>query len=152
RAERSHRVLPADRAPLLAAEVTILADDRMVLHVGHDGLVMDGISMFLFFRDWWSAYTDPDREVPEEASFAAYVAELERAGTRARAERSGAYWLDGIEAIAPHPDLPLTANPATITRPRFTQHVARLDAPSWTALKARAVSAGLTPTGLLLAA
>ena len=58
REERSHRILPADRAPMVAAEVTILADDRMVLHVGHDGLVMDGISMFLFFRDWWAAYTD----------------------------------------------------------------------------------------------
>ena len=52
RAERAHRMLPADRAPLLAADVTVLADDRMRLHVGHDGLVMDGISMFLFFRDW----------------------------------------------------------------------------------------------------
>ena len=50
REQRSHRILPADRAPLLAADITLLADDRMRLHVGHDGLVMDGISMFLFFR------------------------------------------------------------------------------------------------------
>ena len=27
--------------------------DRMRLHVGHDGLVMDGISMFGFFAEWW---------------------------------------------------------------------------------------------------
>ena len=55
REQRSHRVLAADRVPLIAVEVTILADDRMVLHVSHDGLVMDGISMFLFFHAWWAA-------------------------------------------------------------------------------------------------
>src|SRR5260370_28415164 len=52
---RSHRILPYDRAPMLAVEVTLLSGDRMRLHVGHDGLVMDGISMFLFFYDWWHA-------------------------------------------------------------------------------------------------
>ncbi|MGH3375379.1 MAG: amino acid adenylation domain-containing protein, partial [Actinoallomurus sp.] len=152
RAERTHRLLPVDRAPLLAAEVAILAEDRMVLYVGHDGLVMDGISMFLFFRDWWDAYTNPDAPVPEEASFAAYVAALERSRTRAPAERSRAYWMERLDDLAPHPDLPLRTSPSAITHPRFTQHVARLDAPSWTALKARASAAGLTPTGVLLAA
>ncbi len=152
RAERTHRLLPVDRAPLLAAEVTILADDRMVLHVGHDGLVMDGISMFLFFRDWWDAYTDPGRAPAEEASFADYVAALDTARTRAPTARSRAYWMERLDDLAPHPDLPLAASPASITRPRFTQHVACLDAPSWTALKARASAAGLTPTGVLLAA
>lgn len=152
RAERTHRLLPVDRAPMLAVEVAILADDRMVLYVGHDGLVMDGISMFLFFRDWWDAYSRPDAAVPEETSFADYVAALERSRTKAPAERSRAYWMERLEDLAPHPDLPLRTSPSSITRPRFTQHVARLDEPSWTALKARASAAGLTPTGVLLAA
>lgn len=152
RAERTHRLLPVDRAPLLAAEVAILADDRMVLYVGHDGLVMDGISMFLFFRDWWDAYTNPGAETPEEASFAEYVAALERSRAKAPAARSRAYWMERLDDIAPHPDLPLRTSPSSITHPRFTQHVARLDEPSWTALKARASAAGLTPTGVLLAA
>lgn len=152
RAERTHRLLPVDRAPMLAADVAILADDRMVLYVGHDGLVMDGISMFLFFRDWWDAYTNPGAPEPEEASFADYVEALERSRTKAPAERSRAYWMERLGDLAPHPDLPLRTSPASITQPRFTQHIARLDAPSWTALKSRASAAGLTPTGVLLAA
>jgi amino acid adenylation domain-containing protein len=152
RAERTHRLLPVDRAPMLAADVAILADDRMVLYVGHDGLVMDGISMFLFFRDWWDAYTNPGGASPEEASFADYVAALERSRTRAPAERSRTYWMERLDDLAPHPDLPLRTSPSAITHPRFTQHVARLDASAWTALKARASDAGLTPTGVLLAA
>lgn len=154
RKELSHRVLPVDRAPMLAADVTLLADDRMVLHVGHDGLVMDGISMFLFFREWWSAYSEGSEAADsgEEASFEDYIAALETARTRAPAERSRKYWLDRIDDLAPHPDLPLRTSPSAIAATRFTQYTAKLDAQAWSSVKSRAVGLGLTPTVLLMAA
>lgn len=157
RAQWSHRVFPADHAPLLAADVTLLADERMILHVGHDGLIMDGISMFIFFRDWWAAYSADsaaagDEPAPEEASFAAYVRALEAGRDRAPAQRSRAYWLDRLDSLPPHPDLPLRTNPASITRTRFIQHVATLDASQWSAVKSLAAARGLTPTALLFAA
>ncbi|HEX3492344.1 MAG TPA: amino acid adenylation domain-containing protein [Streptosporangiaceae bacterium] len=157
REQRSHRILPADRAPLLAADVTLLADDRMRLHVGHDGLVMDGISMFLFFAGWWRAYqreTAPDETAPDdaEASFAGYVAALGAMHDKPPRQRSRAYWLDRLPDLPPHPGLPLAASPAAITTPRFDQYAARLDPEAWAAVKARAAGAGLTPTGVLLAA
>ncbi|MEU6917437.1 amino acid adenylation domain-containing protein [Streptomyces olindensis] len=161
REQRSHRVLPADRAPLLAADVTILADDRMVLHVDHDGLVMDATSMFLFFRDWWSAYRaseTPGTEAPgtetpesEEASFEAYVAALEAARTRAPARRSRAHWLERLDDLAPRPALPMRKSPSSIDEPRFTARFARLAEAPWAALKARAADAGLTPSAVLFA-
>nr|APD72117.1 non-ribosomal peptide synthetase 1 [Streptomyces sp.] len=150
REQRSHRVLPADRAPLLAADVTILADDRMVLHVDHDGLIMDATSMFLFFRDWWSAYTGPqDTPDTEDASFEAYVAALEATRTRAPARRARAHWLERLDDLAPCPGLPLRTSPSSIGEPRFTARFARLAEPAWRALKARAADAGLTPSALL---
>ncbi|WP_331771935.1 amino acid adenylation domain-containing protein (plasmid) [Embleya sp. NBC_00888] len=172
RESRSHRILPADRAPLLVVDVTVLADDRMVLHVDHDGLVMDAISMFLFFRDWRHAYdvtADATAEAaeaaekatgesgaehadpPEEASFEAYVAALEAARTRAPAKRARKYWLDRLEGLAPAPDLPLRTSPSSIVAPRFSAHFARLTRSQWIALKARAATAGLTPSALLFA-
>ena len=57
REERSHRMLPVDRAPLIAVDVTLLSRDLMRLHVSTDGLVLDAISMFMFFIDWWRCYT-----------------------------------------------------------------------------------------------
>ena len=157
REQRSHRILPADRAPLLAADVTLLADDRMRLHVGHDGLVMDGISMFLFFADWWLCYQarpNQGQAAPgdDEVSFADYVAALGAMHDKPPRQRSQAYWLDRLPDLPPHPDLPLAASPATITAPRFDQYAARLDRKAWAAVKARAAAAGLTPTGVLLAA
>jgi pyochelin synthetase len=159
RDERSHRVLPSDHAPMLAADVSLIADDRMRLHVGHDGLVMDGISMFLFFADWWRAYSDGQADAQADAgdaspvSFADYVASLELVRASGPARRSRAYWLGRLDSgLAPYPDLPLRASPSAIAAPRFVQHTARLDAQPWAALKARAASAGVTPTVALLAA
>jgi amino acid adenylation domain-containing protein len=161
REQRSHRMLPHDRAPMLAVDITQLADDRMRLHVGHDGLVMDGISMFLFFDDWWRCYTASTAQAGQpaqagdavsEVSFADYVASVAAMRTKAPTERSRKYWLDRLADLPPHPALPLAANPSAITSPRFTQYTVRLDRQDWTALKARAASAGLTPTVVLFAA
>jgi pyochelin synthetase len=155
REQRSHRIFDATQAPMLAVEVSIISDEQMVLHVGHDGLVMDGISMFLFFRQWHTAYIEgPQAESDDvtEACFGDVVAALAKARTRAPYERSRNHWLDRLDELAPYPDLALETTPSAITNPRFSQHVARLDAQSWTAVKARAASSGLTPTGILLAA
>jgi amino acid adenylation domain-containing protein len=152
REQRSHRIFPEDLAPMLAADVTLLADDRMRLHVGHDGLVMDGISMFLFFNDWWQAYTSGAEPPGAGVSFADYVASVEAMQAKSPAQRSRSYWLDRIDDLPPRPGLPLQANPSTITRPRFRHHFVRLDPQPWAALKATAAAAGLTPTGVLFAA
>ncbi|WP_051795528.1 non-ribosomal peptide synthetase [Streptomyces sp. NRRL S-87] len=152
REARSHRLLAADRGPLLAVDVTVLADDRMVLHVGHDGLVMDGISMFLFFRAWWHAYQSPGAELPEELPYAQYVEAREAARGKAPARRSQTYWSERAPDLAPHPDLPLRTSPAALTRSRFSQRTVELDAAAWGRLKERGAALGLTPSAVLLSA
>ena len=154
RAERGHRRLPADEAPLLAVAVTVLSDARMLLHVDHDGLILDAISIFLFFGQWHAAYTGEAADAGDagtEASFADFVAAQERARTRAPATRSKEYWLARVDDLAPHPDLPLRTSPAAITDVRFSARFARLDRRAWTTLKEQAAGYGLTPSGLLLA-
>jgi amino acid adenylation domain-containing protein len=151
REQRSHRILPADRAPMLAADVTLLGDDQMRLHVGHDGLVMDGISMFGFFAEWWRAYAGEPAD-GEMVSFADYVTSLTTMRDSAAAKRSRDYWLGRLSDLPEHPDLPLRISPSAIARPRFTSHTLRLDPPKWAALKARAAGAGVTPTVALLTA
>jgi pyochelin synthetase len=152
REERSHRVLPTDRAPLFAIEATVLADDRMVLHFSQDGLVMDAVSAMLFMRAWWSAYQERPVDPPPEASFESYVASLEAARSKPPYQRSRAYWLDRLDDLPPHPDLPLRTSPSAVTRPHFTPRSISLDARRWESLKGRAASAGVTPSALLLAA
>ncbi|HEY0805205.1 MAG TPA: AMP-binding protein, partial [Pseudonocardiaceae bacterium] len=151
RAKWTHRLLPAGQAPLVAAEVSLLADDRMLLHVGHDGLVMDGISMLLFFRAWWAHYAG-ERQPVDEASFESYVDVLQRAHDGKPYARSRAYWLDRIDDLPGHPALPSATSPSSITTPRFSQRVVRVPADRWAALKEQAARSGITPSGLLFAA
>ncbi|WP_019872681.1 non-ribosomal peptide synthetase [Salinispora oceanensis] len=152
REQRSHLVLPADRAPLLDVAVTVLTSDRMVMHVSHDGLIMDGISMFLFFRAWWQAYQGNAGEDPGELPFHEYVDARKRSAGQPPVARSKAYWMSRLDDFAPRPDLPLRTNPAEITYPRFRQREVRLDAAGWVAVRAHAAAAGLTPSALLLTA
>ncbi len=152
REERSHRMLPIDRAPMIAVEVTLLTDDLMRLHVSTDGLVLDGISMFMFFIDWHSAYQEGTPPPGEDVPFASYIAALDAARDQPPARRSREYWLDRLDDLPPHPSLPLRASPAAILKPRFTQYAAKLDQGAWSRLKATAAAAGLTPTAVLLAA
>ena len=157
RDERSHRMLPIDRAPMIAVEVTQLADvvpearetsTAMRLHVSTDGLVLDGISMFMFFIDWHRSYETGQRPSGEDVAFADYVAALDQP----QARRFRDYWLDRLDDLPPHPNLPLRANPASISAPRFTQYAAKLDPGRWERLTMRATKEGLTPTVVLLAA
>lgn len=152
RAERSHLILDPGRAPLLAVAVTILADDRMVLHVNHDGLVSDGISMFMFFREWWSGYCGAPADDSEQTPFARYVATLEAARAKTPAQRSREYWLARLDELPPHPALPLRTSPSAISRPRFTRRQVKLAPAAWLRLKERAAVAALTPSCVLLAA
>src|SRR5207248_9741795 len=115
------------------------------LPVGHEGLVMEGISRFLFFEAGGRA-SSAGGEQPRPAagvSFRDYVASVEAMRGKAPAQRSRDYWLDRLGDLPPHPALPLRTSPAAITVPRFIQHTARLGAGRWAALKARAASAGL---------
>ncbi|MBR1217845.1 amino acid adenylation domain-containing protein [Bradyrhizobium sp. U87765 SZCCT0131] len=149
----SHQRLPADRAPLIDVRLTILSDREMVLHVSHDGLVMDGISSFLFFRDWWRFYRSPE-DVPAalDISFRHYVEALAAGRSGPAAERARSYWLGRLGEIAPAPQLPRRGDPATLRRPSFVRHTIEVDAARWACLKTGCVRAGLTPTAMLASA
>src|ERR1700722_8693324 len=158
REERSHRMLPVDQAPLVAVDVTLLSRDRMRLHVSTDGLILDRISMFRFFIDWWRCYTQGPvlantGPAGDDVPFADYISALDAARGQPATRRSRAYWLlDRLDGLPPHPALPLRTNPAAITSPRFTQYTASLDQASWSTLKTKAASAGLDPATVLMAA
>src|SRR5262249_12068425 len=124
RAQRSHRMLGLDAAPLLAVDVSLLADDRMIMHVSHDGVIMDGISMFLFLKEWWSFYEDPwGRKEPLRASFEANVRALAALADKPATQRARDYWLARLDDLPTAPQLPLRVSPAAIVRPHFVQRL-----------------------------
>lgn len=67
-------------------------------------------------------------------------------------ERSLDDWLEQLAGLPGAPELPLARSPASLGQPRVRRRTARLDASSWKHLQERGTRAGLTSSGLLLAA
>ncbi len=150
RSEMSHQVLPADRAPLLDVRVSIFADDDMVLHVSHDGLVMDGISMFIFFRDWAEAYQQPAL-MPAALGVGCrdqIAFDQEQRGTPAYA-RARDYWLERLDSLPPAPQLPIRRDPGSLSASPSVRSEVTIEAAAWASIRDHGRELGLTPTVVL---
>ena len=151
REQMSHQIMDAVTGPLL--DVRINQDEqRMTLHVSHDGLVMDGLSMFIFFRDWSDFYSsDEDCEHVLNISFKEYVTALKDHETSFFYEKSKAFWFKQLEALPPPPQLPLKIKPDTLESPKFVQRLITLSPQQWRRFKKIAKDQQLTETTALAA-
>ncbi|HYG83026.1 MAG TPA: condensation domain-containing protein, partial [Pyrinomonadaceae bacterium] len=153
RERMSHQVMPADRWPLFELHASRLTDERVRLHVSFDMLIGDAWSFQLLWRDLLAYYLDEEAQLPElGVTFRDYV--LTEAGLRQSAlyEQAREYWWRRLDELPAAPELPLARNPASLEQPRFVRRTGRLEAGRWEELKRRARQAGLTPSGVLLAA
>ncbi len=153
RQRMSHQVLPSDKWPLFEIRASHLDDNHFRLHFSFDALILDIWSRFILFREWEQLYQNPKATLkPLDLSFRDYVlAESELQNSEFHM-KSQSYWLNRLHTLPPAPDLPLSKNPASVTRPRFVQRNSTLAANAWLRLKQRAALIGLTPSGILLAA
>ncbi|HEY6324239.1 MAG TPA: condensation domain-containing protein, partial [Thermoanaerobaculia bacterium] len=152
RQKMSHQVLPSDRWPLFELRAA-LAGGRTRLYVSFDLLIGDAWSWQILIGELARLYADPAAELaPLALSFRDYV--LAEIAWRETAEyrRAAAYWQGRLASLPAAPELPLTKQLAAVERPRFERRASRLDAAAWSALKQRGVAAGLTPSGVVLAA
>jgi amino acid adenylation domain-containing protein len=153
RQQLSHQVLPADQWPLFEIRATLLDGQRTRLHVSLDMLIMDAWSIQLLGRELAQLYTNPETPLPPlDLSFRDYVlAELALRDTESY-KRAQSYWRSRLAELPPAPALPLAQSPSALTHPRFVRYSTRLEKANWQHLKDRAAQAGLTPSGVLLAA
>ncbi|WP_194911802.1 non-ribosomal peptide synthetase [Catenulispora rubra] len=157
RAELSDQIIPADRWPLFEIRATKLDDKRWRLHMSFDMLIMDGFSIGIFQRDWFTFYSRPETEPePLDISFRDYVLAEKKQQQGGRGfEDDKRYWLDRLDQLPAAPELPLAVQPGQlgqIGRPAFARQHTRLSTEHWSAIKETARSRGLTPSAVLLAA
>lgn len=149
----SHQVLPADRFPLFEFCVTLLDEARFYLHISYDLQIFDAWSLFRLFDEWFQLYQNPQIELkPLEISFRDYVLTEQKIQKTELYERSRNYWLGRLNSLFPAPDLPLEKRPGELKQHLCKRYAGRIKQPQWQQLKQRAAKAGLTPSGVLLAA
>ncbi len=152
RSELSHQVLPADRWPLFDIRVSILQDKLFILHISFDFLIADAWSFRILLKEIGMLYENPQTELPVlDISFRDYVLALKQIEKTSKYEDSQDYWLSRLDSIPGGPELPLTIDPGSISKPMFKRLAGTIDRERWQRLKEQAMDNQLTPTGLLLA-
>ncbi|TWP53789.1 amino acid adenylation domain-containing protein [Lentzea tibetensis] len=166
REEMSHQVLDSDRWPLYDIRLTLLDDEKVRLHVGIDLLIMDAWSAFqVLFPDLIELYENPPAEAstpaeaasnsdelpPLDITFRDYVLQSKAALENSDAyRRSREYWVSRVPNLPAAPDLPMVTNPRGEVK--FDRRAHDVLPDEWDRLKERAKKAGVTPSGILVAA
>jgi pyochelin synthetase len=156
----AEEIPPSNRWPLFRLEASLLADDPgWRLHVGIDTLVVDAHSLNLMFVELRQMY-DHAVHLPGDGttglspltlSFRDVVLARLAAQETDAYTRSRAYWMTRLDTMPAAPALPMA--PARPTgAPRFVLLSHRLDAASWTRIRDRAATRGLSPNSVVLTA
>lgn len=152
RSRLSHQVRSAEAWPLFEIRASQL-DDRVRLHVGFDLLIGDARSRLILLEELFRLYQEPEVELPPlDLTFRDYVMATRSAHHGSAYQASLRFWRERLSMLPPPPEMPLVKAPAALAAPRFVRRRARLEAGQWDRFRARATTAGLTPSGALLAA
>ncbi len=152
RQEMDHQLLPVEQWPPFDIRIVRLDEQRAQIHVSVESLFIDAWSLHLLIEEFIQFYHDPDVQLPPlELSFRDYLLTEMALHDTAIYRRAEEYWMKRLSDLPPAPDLPLLPQ-SSLLQPRFVHREARLDTETWSRLKARAARAGLTPSGVLLAA
>jgi amino acid adenylation domain-containing protein len=152
REELSHQILDVHSWPVFDIRVSILDDQKSLIHFSTDALMFDAWSFVLMLEELVYIYMGKESTLaPLELSFRDYVIAEESLKHTERYQCALEYWRKRIPTLPPAPELPLAKNPSSLTKPRFTRFHTKLEPDAWQTLKNRATRVGLTPTGLLLA-
>jgi acyl transferase domain-containing protein len=153
RERMSHQVLPTETWPLFEIRATKIDERRTRLHVSYDLLIGDAWSWRLLAEELVRIYREPVIALPDlEITFRDYVLGERAFRESERYKRAELYWRERLAELPGPPDLPLARQPGQIEKPHFVRRMWEIDRERWTALKEKGTRAGLTPSGLLVAA
>jgi hybrid polyketide synthase/nonribosomal peptide synthetase FtdB len=149
----AHDLRSIEDWPLFEIRTTRLDERRYHLHFRCDLLVADAWSLMILFREWVQLYhRDVEALPPVSATFRDYLlAEAKLQGSPVY-ETSLAFWRNRLAELPPAPELPLAKSPRDVSSPKFTRRSMTIDDATWSALKERSGSRGVTPSGLVLGA
>ncbi|GAX60251.1 nonribosomal polyketide synthase protein [Candidatus Scalindua japonica] len=153
RQNMSHQLLPVNKCPLFEIRASLLNDQRTRFHISYDLMIGDIRSIQILIYEFSLLYNNPEVSLPPlNISFRDYVFAMVAFKDSGLYQQSLDYWRGRLLELPPAPELPLVSNPDSITSPRFIRRSGGLEQGTWVRLKNKASRAGITPSGILLAA
>lgn len=146
----SHQVLPADQWPLFEVRVTNY-QNKFILHVSTDALIIDGWSLFLLHKEWSDLYHNEQANFPAlEINFKDYVLTEQKIKNSPLYLRSKEYWQARLTKLPLGPELPLAHDHSIVTKPTFDRRSKTIPKEQWKILTKKIAARSLTPTIFLL--
>jgi|GEM_PF-1123182 len=143
----SHQILDTTVWPLFEVKINQIAENNYRLHFGFDFMIVDVLSLLVFFRDMFLIYAGEDARLdPLTLSFRDYVNFETEQKLSQGYTGSKTYWLNRIKTLPPAPQLPMTCVADSIVNPRYTRRDFTIDEPTWSRLKATAKANKITPS------
>nr|VFJ52798.1 MAG: non-ribosomal peptide synthase domain TIGR01720/amino acid adenylation domain-containing protein [Candidatus Kentron sp. FW] len=153
REEMSHEVIDTYTWPAFNIRATRIGQRLVRLHFSFDILMMDASSLSLLYKELFHLTRNPEVTLPPLAlTFRDYVLTRKKIRDTAHYKQARDYWFGHLDELPPAPELPLAVAPETLSAPRFSRRIYTLSAGVWRRLKDRGAKAGLTVSGILLAA
>ena len=152
RKRMERQILDSENGLLFEIQASIL-DEHTRLHVSFDLLIGDGWSFGILIRDLCQYYQDVREKLPIlELTFRDYVLAQEKMKETNIYRESLEYWQKRLPDLPGSPELPLAKVPGNLRNQQFIRKIGRLNKDQWDNLKKLGAQAGLTPSGILLAA
>lgn len=149
----SHQFFNPERWPLFDFRITLLKGNIIYFHISLDILIMDATSIRKLMFELNEIYFNQEIVLPPlEISFRDYVlAEIDFRSSETY-KQAMKYWLDRLRDFPSAPELSIIKSKSNMKNPKFIRLEKILNKEQWGKIKNRAISYGLTPTGILLAA
>lgn len=153
RTRLSHKVYQSDQWPLFDFELSVV-NEQIVLHISVDVLILDGISMRLFFAQLAQHYNVTKNESIKagslEINYKDYIQKYYEVRASSLYTDAKQYWLNKLEEYNFEAQIPLAVNPRTIIHPEFVRLSKIIPQKKWQFIKDKANHFNLSLTCVLL--
>ncbi|EBY9434394.1 non-ribosomal peptide synthetase, partial [Salmonella enterica subsp. enterica] len=146
----SHQVFDPEIWPLFSVSVAH-QNGRYRIAIGIDNLILDALSVMIFYRELDIYYQDPSVTLPPiKATFRDYL-HCAIPDKKSLVEAQN-FWMKKAETLPSSPQLPLAIAPEKIKSVRFKRRSSRIDKEQWKILLKGCRENSVTPNALLLTA
>ncbi|EJJ4076704.1 AMP-binding protein, partial [Salmonella enterica] len=146
----SHQVFDPEIWPLFSVSVAH-QNGRYRIAIGIDNLILDALSVMIFYRELDIYYQDPSVTLPPiKATFRDYL-HCAIPDKKSLVEAQN-FWMKKAETLPSSPQLPLAIAPEKIKSVRFKRRSSRIDKEQWKILLKECRENSVTPNALLLTA
>lgn len=147
----SHQIKDSTLWPLFSVESVINTKGEARVFVNLDNMMLDGLSMQIFFSELDAFYQEPSINLPVlEITFRDYVEWKQQAVASQEVLRAKNYWQQRLSCLPSAPALPIQADPIMIRKPKFIRAAGSLSPQEWQALRNTAAKHQVTPAVVLM--